>query len=118
MKCLIFTILIVTCFAGCSATTLSPGAQRIRITTKEPSSKCQYLGDAVGEQGGSFTGKFTSNKNLEIGARNDLKNQALAMGGNVVHLITDRAGDTGSNHSSGQTNVIYSGAIYKCPVEK
>ena len=116
MKKLSFVLIILIC--GCSATEIKPEAARIRITTNEPVG-CQYLGEVTGNQGNSFTGGWTSNANLEIGARNDLKNQAYAMGGNLIHMLTNRAGQTGSGgmygSSSEQTNVVYVGAVYRCP---
>lgn len=52
------------------------------------------------------------------GARHDLKNQAFAMGGNVIVILTNRAGQTGSGFgggSSSQTNVTLTGTVFKCP---
>lgn len=106
--------------AGCAATPLQPSAEAVRITTAEPGSECRFLGDITGSQGNAFTGGFTSNRNLETGARNDLKNRAAALGGNVVVLLTQRAGQTGSFGESGgsisQTNVTLSGNVYHCPM--
>lgn len=107
---------------GCSAVPLQPGAERIRIVTNEPAG-CQYLGEVTGSQGDFFTGGWTSNANLETGARNDLKNQTARMGGNTIQLLTTRAGQTGSmsvaqgsgGGSSAQTNVTYVGTVYRCP---
>ena len=103
---------------SCAAIELKPGAERVRLTQNEPKG-CEYLGEATGNQGNSFTGDFTSNKNMETGARNDLKNQALDMGGNVVVLLTNRAGQTGSysqyGGSSSQTNVTITGTVFDCP---
>jgi hypothetical protein len=80
---------------------------------------CKYLGQVIGNQGNFFTGSYTSNKNLEQGAINDLKNQASQLGANYVQLITDRAGNTGGmNAGTGglsETNVTYTGNAYKCP---
>ncbi|WP_131701662.1 DUF4156 domain-containing protein, partial [Enterobacter hormaechei] len=77
-----------------------------------------FLGEVTGSQGNFFTGGWTSNSNLETGARNDLKNQAYSMGGNVVVILTQRAGQTGSAYfgsgSSQQTNVTLSGTVYRC----
>jgi hypothetical protein len=105
--------------AGCAATALQPGAEKVRVTNTEPTSECEFLGDITGSQGDAFTGPFTSNENLETGARNDLKNKAAALGGNLVVLITERAGQTGSvSEGSGsvqQTNVTLSGNVYRCP---
>jgi hypothetical protein len=118
--CQIFTISVIFSFllTNCSATKVLPEATKVRISKKEPKG-CEYLGEATGDQGNFFTGKWTSNANLEEGARNSLKNKAAKMGGNVVVILTDRAGQTGSagpyGGSSSQTNVVYSGTVYKCP---
>lgn len=104
--------------AGCAANELKPGAEKVRFTQMEPKG-CRYLGEVTGNQGNFFTGGWTSNENLETGARNDLKNKAAEMGGNVVLLLTNRAGQTG-NYSGGwgggsQTNVAMSATVYRCP---
>ena len=111
-------LLIFLLFQGCSAISLNPGADKIRVTREEPKD-CEYLGEVIGSQGNWFTGGSTSNKNLELGARNDLKNNAHKMGGNVVVLLTDRAGVSGYGNqyggsSSAQTNVTITGAVFKC----
>jgi len=116
--CLILLALAVVASSGCSATHIRSGAEKVRVTNIEPTG-CQYLGDITGNQGNWLTGGYTSNENLETGARNDLKNKAAKMGGNVVALLAQRAGQTGSAfHGSGQnsqTNVTFSGNVYRCP---
>jgi len=103
---------------GCAAVGLESGSQQIRIVTNEPQG-CDYIGEVTGSQGNFLTGAFTSNANLETGARNDMKNQANKMGANTVQLLTNRAGQTGSmgegSGSMQQTNVTYAGVAYKCP---
>ncbi len=104
--------------SSCAATSLLPGAEQVQIVTKEPTD-CQYLGEVIGEQGGAFTGAFTSNVNLEQGALNDMKNKAFKMGGTIIVLITTRSGQTGSVTPIGggtleQTNVLYVGTVYRC----
>ncbi|MCS2154832.1 DUF4156 domain-containing protein [Scandinavium goeteborgense] len=112
-------ILLMMTLAGCSATNVNSNASRVRVSTNEPGKECKFLGDITGSQGNFFTGGWTSNSNLETGARNDLKNQAANMGGNVVSIITQRAGQTGSSWdgsgSMQQTNVTLSGNVYRCP---
>lgn len=48
-----------------------------------------------------------------------MKNKAAAMGGNVIAILTQRAGQTGGygeyRGSSQQTNVAISGKVYRCP---
>lgn len=103
---------------GCAAMDLESGAQQVRIVTNDPLG-CEYLGEVTGSQGNFFTGAYTSNANLETGARNDMKNQAHKIGANTVQMLTNRAGQTGAlGEGSGgmqQTNVTYTGVAYKCP---
>ncbi len=118
----IFSLGCLLLLVSCAATQVEPQAQRVFITRKQPPmSKCKYLGDATGSQGNFFSGAYTSNKNLETGARNDLKNQASQMGGNVVYLLTDRAGETGNygryGGGSRQTNVTLSGSVFRCALK-
>lgn len=110
------SLLASVVLAGCAATPLHPGAQMVRVTNTEPGSECKFLGDITGNQGNSWTGQFITNANLETGARNDLKNKAAALGGNLVVLLTQRTGGSGGTGGSGQqTNVTLSGNVYRCP---
>ena len=73
-----------------------------------------------------MTGDFTSHKNLEVGAMNDLRNEAYEMKANYVELVTNRAGVVGSGSMSGgygyvsgfsnsaQTSTVLSGNAYHC----
>ena len=111
----IITILILGVLSGCAATKLTPGAALVRLTHVEPSSeRCQFLGDITGNQ----DNLFASSRNLETGARHDLKNQAHAMGGNIVYLLTQRASQSGvlidDYGSSDQSSVTLSGNVYRC----
>jgi len=114
--------LAVLSLTACSAIPLQQSASLVRLTHQEPTSdQCKFLGDITGNQGDFFTGGFTSNADLETGARNDIKNQASALGGNVVYLLTQRAGQTGSYSDefggNQQTNVTLSGNVYYCSGE-
>ncbi|MDR3452996.1 MAG: DUF4156 domain-containing protein [Rhodoferax sp.] len=101
--------------AGCAPTQLSsPAASAVRITNNEPAAGCTYLGDVTGSQGDFVRGVITANADLETGARNDIKNKAAAMGGNLVYLLTQRAGQTGGKDRLEQTNVTLSGNVYRC----
>lgn len=114
----IYALLCLTALVGCAAHNLESGAERVKIVTTEPQG-CEYLGEVTGSQGDFFTGAFTSNANLETGARHDMKNQAAKLGANTVQMLTNRAGQTGSmgqgSGSMEQTNVTYTGVAYKCP---
>jgi len=113
----LFPLLAVLSLGACSALPLQEGASLVRLTHQEPSSdNCKFLGDVTGNQGDFFTGGYTSNADLETGARNDIKNQASKMGGNLVYLLTQRAGQTGGGYGGDleQTNVTLSGNVYHC----
>jgi hypothetical protein len=112
------SVIAFALLAGCAATPLEPGAEGVRITHIEPTSGCKWLGDVTGSQGNSFTGQYTTNANLETGARNDLKNKAAALGGNLVVLITERVGrdfDLGlESETVHRTDVTLTGSVYRC----
>jgi hypothetical protein len=115
----LFAIIIVTTLAACSSVAVQPQANGVRLTHNEPGNECTFLGDVTGSQGDFFTGAFTSNADLETGARNDIKNKAMSLGGDTVYILTQRAGQTGSysddfGGGSQQTNVTLSGNVYKC----
>ena len=113
------SVLACVLIAGCAATPLEPGAELVRVTHVEPNGECKWLGDVTGSQGNSVTGAYTTNANLETGARNDLKNKAAGLGGNLVVLITERPGLTGDFGLEGgpvhQTSVVLTGSVYRCP---
>ena len=46
------------------------------------------------------------------GARNDLKNQAFQLGGNVAYVLTQRESQTGNSRD--RKNVTLSGNVYRC----
>ena len=73
---------------------------------------CKYLGEIVGSQGNWFTGDFTSNKDLVIGARNELRNEAHKLGANIVYIQDMK--NTNKFHSLGTTNTTAIGKAYKC----
>ncbi|MDZ7661470.1 DUF4156 domain-containing protein [Thiohalophilus sp.] len=118
----IISLITAISLTACSAIPLQPGAEKVRLTHQEPKN-CQFLGDVTGSQGNEFTGELTSNSTMETGARNDIKNKAHALGGNVVYFLSHRAGQTGEFGSVGnsfygssyQSNVTLSGNVYKCP---
>ena len=105
-------LLTVALVSGCAAISLVPDAERVEIAQETPKN-CKKLGDVVGTQGSWFTGDYTSNKNLMIGARNDLRNQAHKMGGNVIVIENTNNSTSGFNVGTNNTTVV--GAAYRCP---
>ncbi len=59
-----------------------------------------------------MTGDFTSNKNLVIGARNELRNEAYKLRANIVY-IQDMS-NTNAHGSLGTTNTTAIGKAYRC----
>tara|TARA_Y100000034_G_C6788119_1_gene352663 strand:+ start:500 stop:724 length:225 start_codon:yes stop_codon:yes gene_type:complete len=70
------------------------------------------MGEIVGSQENFITGDFTSNANLVIGARNQLRNEAYKLGGNLVHIQDMK--NTNAYGSLGTTNTIAVGKAYYC----
>jgi hypothetical protein len=98
---------------GCAANPLNKGAERVEIMTAvKEVKKCTYVGDAIGSQGNRFSGTFTPNENLLLGARNGIKNDAARLGANAV-LIQQQQN---SQHelSGGTANSTLIGKAYKC----
>jgi hypothetical protein len=127
MKRLLAVSLLALAVSGCASVPLDTKASRI-IASPNPAPKgCKYLGQVIGNQGNFFTGGFTSNRNLEEGSMNDMRNQAVKLGANYIQIVTNRAGITGSaggsfnnnggffSGSSQQTNVTNLGNAYFCP---
>ncbi len=116
-------VLITVLGSACAAKKIKAGAEKV-IVTRQPAPKtCKFAGQVMGEQGGSLVGGWTSNKNLALGAMNDMRNAAFDLGANYVVLEADRAGNTMSGSGSGglfsasatQTDVTQVGNAYRCP---
>ena len=79
------TIALLT---GCMANSVTPQGQKVVIVQSLPTQyQCTYKGEVAGSQGNWLTGSWTSNSNLALGARNDLRNEAAELGANVVVII-------------------------------
>lgn len=113
MKKMMVAIAMVAFLAGCSAKEVNSAGARVRVVTQEPQN-ATFLGTITAHQGNAFTGPWTSNTNMEQGALNELRNEAAALGGDTVVLITQRAGVTGGGWGNQtQTNVVMTGSVYK-----
>ena len=112
MNKLILTTFIML-LSGCSAIPVATEAQSVEVVNESPDkTKCKFLGEVVGSQGNWFTGDYTSNKNLVIGARNELRNEAHKLGGNVVYIQDMK--NTNAYGSLGTTNTTAIGKAYNC----
>jgi len=92
--------------AGCSTSNeLTAAGQSVRFVEDKPGSECQLLGwmsGQHGEEGGSMRG-----------AANALRNQAAAMGGNVIYGVSSPT--QGMLSSFVPTASQMNGQVYKCP---
>lgn len=99
--------------AGCAAQPTVVGAESVELVNEPPNAqRCRFLGEIVGSQGNWLTGDFTSNKNLVIGARNELRNEAKALGGNVVYVQDMK--NTNAYRAMGTSNTTAVGKAYLC----
>ena len=103
-------IILTVLFLGCSAThQLEPDASHVQISsTILELDQCKYLGEIIGSEGKLYNYLLISNYELTIGARNDLRNQAYVLGGNVVKVET--------RSLSYSTSTVYVGNVYHCPL--
>ncbi len=107
----------VVLVTGCPAIPLRPGAGAVRLTNQEPQG-CERLGEVLGKQGNWFTGPAVKNEDLVVGAMNDLKNKAHALGANVVQFLSGSAGiDRDDKGGRAMTSSIQQGVAYRCPRE-
>ena len=112
-KKFISAFVVLATLTGCSAHQITDIGANVVIVEELPSnSKCTQLGEVTGSQGNWFTGDFTPNENLMVGARNELKNKAAALGGNYVLLQTAQ-GHSGYG-SLGTTAYTVLGHSYSC----
>lgn len=106
-------IFVLIAISGCAANPVAQEAQHIEIVTEVPDkAKCKFLGEVVGSQGNWFTGDYTSNKNLVVGARNELRNETHKLGGNVVYIQDMK--NSSAWGSLGTSNTTAVGKVYKC----
>lgn len=83
----LYAIGILLVVTACAETKLKEGAERVLLINIEPSEKmCEFLGQVSASEGGMIFGEFMSNEKIKEGAYNQLKNSALAMGGNTVYI--------------------------------
>jgi hypothetical protein len=106
----VFTAIIL--LPACSAIQTTSEGALVELVNDKPQGNCRALGEVVGSQGNFITGNYTSNKNLMIGARNDLRNQAASMGGNLVHV--QNVSNASANGAWGTSNTTVVGMVYNC----
>ncbi|PWW01050.1 MULTISPECIES: DUF4156 domain-containing protein [Mangrovibacter] len=106
-------IAVAALLAGCSASNqLTSAGQSVRFVEDKPSSECQYLGTATGEQSNWLSGQAGNEGGSLRGAANDLRNKAAAMGGNVLYGVSSPT--QGLVSSFVPTASEMTGQVYKC----
>jgi hypothetical protein len=99
---------------GCLAKSLSAAGAEVVTTSQAPRS-CERIGDVAGSSGGALRGDMSSVRDLELGARNDLRNRAAELGADTVQIVR-REGvtpQTFAGHAS-TSQVRYTGVAWRC----
>lgn len=82
-----FGIFISLAFLACSVTTtLESGAEKVQIVSEKPKGECRRLGEVEGYK--YNLGPSLNLREIQNSARNDLKNNSLKLGANVVEIIS------------------------------
>lgn len=100
--------------AGCMARTLSPAGAQVVVVPQAPVG-CQRMGELVGLSHGGMRGDATSAPDHELGARNDLRNQAALLGADTVQM-TGREGivtHSFAGHAR-PSQVRHTGVAWRC----
>lgn len=109
-------ILLVLALSGCSvipAIKAEPTVQNVRVTSLPPAHDCQFIAEVYGAQGNWFTGIFTGNDDLLIGARNQMRNATVGSTANYIYVEQSRV--AGPVFLSGTSAVVEVGSAYYCP---
>ncbi|BDG86360.1 MULTISPECIES: DUF4156 domain-containing protein [Citrobacter] len=100
--------------AGCSSSNqLTTAGQSVRFVEDKPGAECQLIGTATGKQSNWLSGQHGEEGGSMRGAANDLRNQAAAMGGNVIYGVSSPT--QGMLSSFVPTASEMNGQVYKCP---
>ena len=109
-------LLAALLLTGCAATPLQvPEAASIIVSRNAPAEDCRYVGEVRGSQGNFFTADFTSDENLIVGARNELRDAAYRIGANYVQIETESLSHNTADYSSGGAySATLVGNGYRC----
>lgn len=100
--------------SGCMTKRLTIEGADVATVSQEPSG-CERLGDVAGRAGGGVQGEVTSIRDLDRGARNELRNNAGLLGADTVQILR-REGVTPQNFSGHgtPTEVRFTGVAWRC----
>ncbi len=101
--------------AGCSSSSndLTAGGQNVRFVEDKPGNECRLLGTATGEQSNWLSGQSGDEGGSMRGAANVLRNNAAAMGGNVLYGVSSPSQTLLSSFVP--TDSKMTGQVYHCP---
>lgn len=100
--------------AGCSTSNeLSSSGRSVRFVEEKPGAECQLLGTATGEQSNWLSGQHGEEGGSMRGAANELRNNAAAMGGNVLYGVSSPSQNLLSSFVPTASKMV--GQVYKCP---
>ncbi len=105
----------VLLLCACTAIKPLPGADSIVMSRDQAPKECERLGEVVGSQGNFLTADFTPDREMILGARNDLRNQALALGGNYVTIDSENYSAAADDSLGGTHSAVLVGNVYRCP---
>lgn len=101
--------------AACAAKPLVPGGTAIVLSKEPPAPGCQFLAEVRGTQGNFWTTEFTSDANLIVGARNELRNAAFGVRANYVKIESESFSDNTADDSlGGLYSAVVIGNAYYC----
>jgi len=108
MKTVLFSLLCVLVLGGCSAkNVLTSESKNVRIYDTLPTNMhCEYIDEIIGSEANLLTFLFMSNYDMTAGARADLRNQAVKLGGNSIEIQQADFMYTSST--------IFIGHVYNC----
>lgn len=113
---IILLLATAAAMGACAAAPLQvPEAAEILVTRNAPAEDCQFVGEVRGSQGNFWTAEFTSDKDLVVGARNQLRDAAFQLGANFVQIELENLSHNTADLSSGgvyASTVI--GNAYRC----
>ncbi|MBK4716011.1 MULTISPECIES: DUF4156 domain-containing protein [Tenebrionibacter/Tenebrionicola group] len=99
--------------AGCSSSnSLTAAGKNVRFVEEQPGKACTLLGQAVGEQSNWFSGPNGEMGGSMRGAANALRNQAAAMGGNVIYNVNSPSQNLLSSFVPTASKMT--GQVYRC----
>lgn len=105
----LLTVITILLLSACSVIPLeeiSDFDDRVRLYERyESVENCTFIDEIVGTEGRWYDYLFISNKNLTLGAINDLKTEARSIKANTVHIHTNMKFNT---------SVTIFGQAYSC----